>query len=158
MTPITLKFGGYQPPASIHNQAARRFGELLADTLGERIAFELIGSVLDVGRLSGDLPTMVENGELSFCYMSTVRFTSWVPELALLELPFLVRDRAAVWRALDGELGALLIRRMHERTPFRVLGLWDNGFRHLTNRVRPIRTPADCRGLRIRTQMSELHG
>jgi TRAP-type transport system periplasmic protein len=158
MNPIALKFGGYQPPASIHNQAARRFGELLRDKLGDRIAFELIGSVLDVGRLSGDLPVMVEHGELSFCYMSTVRFTSWVPELALLELPFLVRDRAAVWRALDGELGALLIRRMHERTPFRVLGLWDNGFRHLTNRVRPIRTPADCRGLRIRTQMSALHG
>ena len=75
MNPLTLKFGGYQPPASIHNQAARRFGELLADTLAERIAFELIGSVLDVGRLSGDLPVMVENGELSFCYMSTVRFT-----------------------------------------------------------------------------------
>ena len=158
MNPVTLKFGGYQPPASIHNQAARRFGERLADTLGDRIAFELIGSVLDVGRLSGDLPVMVEQGELSFCYMSTVRFTSWVPELRLLELPFLVRDRAAVWRALDGELGARFIRQMHERTPFRVLGLWDNGFRHLTNRVRPIRTPADCRGLRIRTQTSELHG
>jgi TRAP-type C4-dicarboxylate transport system substrate-binding protein len=157
-TPIALKFGGYQPPASIHNQAAGRFGELLRAKLGDRIAFELIGSVLDFGRLSGDLPIMVETGELSFCYMSTVRFTSWVPELALLELPFLVRDRAAVWRALDGDLGALLIRRMHERTPFRVLGLWDNGFRHLTNRVRPIRTPADCRGLRIRTQMSALHG
>src|SRR5262249_37632105 len=41
---------------------------------------------------------------------------------------------------------------------FRVLGLWDNGFRHLTNRVRPIRRPDDCRGLRIRTQMSALHG
>ena len=158
MSRVVLRLGGYQPPASIHNEAGRRFGAVLEDKLGDRVAFELIGSVLDVGRLSGDLPVMVENGELSFCYMSTVRFTSWVPELALLELPFLVRDRAAVWRALDGELGALLIRRMHERTPFRVLGLWDNGFRHLTNRVRPIRTPADCRGLRIRTQMSDLHG
>jgi TRAP-type C4-dicarboxylate transport system substrate-binding protein len=158
MKTITMKFGGYQPPASIHNQAARRFGELLQQKLGDRIAFELIGSVLDVGRPSGDLPIMVEKGELSFCYMSTVRFAASVPELQLLELPFLVRDRRAVWRALDGELGALCIRRMHERTPFRVLGLWDNGFRHLTNRVRPIRRPQDCRGLRIRTQMSELHG
>ena len=158
MNPLTLKFGGYQPPASIHNQAARRFGERLGAKLGERIAFELIGSVLDIGRLSGDLPLMVEEGELSFCYMSTVRFTAWVPELQLLELPFLVRDRAAVWRALDGALGARFVRALHEQTPFRVLGLWDNGFRHLTNRVRPIRTPADCRGLRIRTQMSDLHG
>jgi len=158
MKPITIKFGGYQPPASIHNQAARRFGELLEQKLGDRISFELMGSVLALGRASGDLPVMVENGELAFCYMSTVRFTAWVPELQLLELPFLVRDRRWVWAALDGPLGALFTRRLHATTPFRVLGLWDNGFRHLTNRVRPIHRPEDCRGLRIRTQMSELHG
>jgi TRAP-type C4-dicarboxylate transport system substrate-binding protein len=155
---LVLKLGGYQPPASIHNEAGRRFGALLADKLGDRVAFELIGSVLDHGRPSGDLPPMVERGELSFCYMSTVRFTEWVPELRLLELPFLIRDRATAWRALDGELGELFRRRMHAATPFRVLGIWDNGFRHLTNRVRPIRRPEDCRGLRIRTQMSALHG
>jgi TRAP-type C4-dicarboxylate transport system substrate-binding protein len=153
-----MKFGGYQPPASIHNQAARHFGERLGQALGDRIAFELIGSVLDLGRLSGELPLMVERGELSFCYMSTVRFAEWVPELQLLELPFLIRDRRTIWAALDGELGALLTRRLHAATPFRVLGLWDNGFRHLTNRVRPIHGPPDCRGLRIRTQMSALHG
>ncbi len=158
MTPITLKFGGYQPPASIHNQAARRFGEVLEQRLGDRVTFELIGSVLDRGRLSGDLPLMVEGGELSFCYMSTVRFTGWVPELQILELPFLIRDREAAWAILDGELGARLTRRLHATTPFRVIGLWDNGFRHLSNRVRPIRRPQDCRGLTIRTQMSTLHG
>lgn len=155
---IAMKVGGYQPPASIHNAAARRFGERLVQTLGDRIAFELIPSVLDLGRPSGDLPVMVEQGELSLCYMSTVRFSREVPELQLLELPFLVRARATIWRALDGELGALFTRRMHATTPFRVLGLWDNGFRHLTNKVRPIRRPEDCRGLRIRTQGSALHG
>jgi TRAP-type C4-dicarboxylate transport system substrate-binding protein len=155
---IQIGFGGYQPPASIHNQAARRFGEALGELLGDRIAFELIGSVLDLGRGSGELPTMVETGELSFCYMSTVRFSRSVPELLALELPFLVRDRGAVWAALDGELGRLLTRRMHATTAFRVLGIWDNGFRHISNKVRPIRRPEDCRGLRIRTQASELHG
>jgi TRAP-type transport system periplasmic protein len=155
---LVLRLGGYQPPASIHNEAGRRFGAALAQRLGDRVAFEVIGSVLDLGRPSGELPTMVEHGELSFCYMSTVRFTGWVPELQLLELPFLIRDRAAAWRALDGPLGRRFIDRMHAATPFRILGLWDNGFRHLTNRVRPIRRPEDCRGLRIRTQMSELHG
>ena len=158
MEPIAIKFGGYHPPASIHNRAARRFGELLEEKLGDRIAFELIGSVLDLGRPSSDLPVMVETGELSFCYMSTVRFTEWVPEFQLLELPFLIRDRRAAWAALDGELGDLFTRRMHATSPFRVLALWDNGFRHLANKVRPIRRPEDCRGLRIRTQMSELHG
>ena len=158
MTPIAMKFGGYQPPASIHNQAARLFGDRLVRKLGDRIAFELIGSVLDLGRPSGDLPVMVEKGELSFCYMSTVRFSESVPELQLLDLPFLVRDRGAVWRALDGELGLLFTRRLDASTPFHVLGLWDNGFRHLTNKVRPIRRPEDCRGLRIRTQPTPLHG
>ena len=155
---IAMKLGGYQPPASIHNEAARRFGKALVERLGDRITFELIPSVLDLGRPSADLPVMVEKGELSLCYMSTVRFSPTVPELQLLELPFLVRDRGPMWRALDAELGALYTRRMHETTPFRVLGLWDNGFRHLTNKVRPIRRPEDCRGLRIRTQGSALHG
>ncbi len=159
---ITFKFGGYQQPASIHNQAATRFGGELRRRLGERADFQLIGNVLALGRKSGDLPLMVEIGELSFCYISTVRFTRWVPELAIIDLPFVVKDRASVQRALvferGGELGALLRQRFAEASPFRSLGLWDNGFRHFTNKVRPIRTPADCNGLRIRTQMSASHG
>jgi TRAP-type C4-dicarboxylate transport system substrate-binding protein len=157
MDPIVVKLGGYQGPASINTRSAARFGEVLECALGERIKFELVGDVLALGRKSGALPEMVESGELTLCYMSTVRFAPAVPELKVLELPFIVRDRPTAMRALDGELGALFTQRMHERTPFRVLGFWDNGFRHFTNRIRPIRTPADCRGLRIRTQMSELH-
>jgi len=155
---LHLKFGGYQKPASIHNQAAVRFGELLRERLGPQAVFELIGNVLDLGRPSGDLPVMVERGELSFCYISTVRFTRWVPELGVIDLPFVVRDRATVQQAFKGEFGAFFRRRFEESSPFRLLGLWDNGFRHLTNKVRPIRTPADCRGLKIRTQMSATHG
>ena len=158
MNPITIKFGGYQKPASIHNQAAAHFGAALTARLGDRVRFELIGSVLDQGRKSGDLPLMVESGELALCYISTVRFTAPVPELKVLELPFVVKDRQLVQQAFAGEFGTLVKRRMQETTTFRLLGLWDNGFRHLTNKVRPIRTPADCRGLRIRTQLSELHG
>ncbi|MGZ5232866.1 MAG: TRAP transporter substrate-binding protein, partial [Burkholderiales bacterium] len=146
-----------QGPSSINTRGAVRFGEALKRELAERVQFELVGDVLALGRKSGDLPDMVDSGELAMCYMSTVRFAPAVPELKLLELPFVVRNRPAAIKALDGELGALFTQRMHERTPFRVLGFWDNGFRHFTNRVRPIRTPADCKGLRIRTQMSELH-
>jgi TRAP-type C4-dicarboxylate transport system substrate-binding protein len=157
MKSIKIRFGGYQMPASIHNQAARHFGERLAARLGDRIDFELIGNVLDLGRPSGDLPKMVATGELEACYISSVRFTDPVPEFGALELPFIVRDRPTVQRAFDGEYGAMLEAKMHATTDVRLLGLWDNGFRHLSNRVRPIRTPADCTGLTIRTQMSALH-
>ena len=158
MTEVVLKFGGYQEPASIHNRAATRFGEWLKDRLGDRVAFELIGSILKLGHRSADLVQMVERGELSFCYMSTVRFSGVAPGLKVLELPFVVKDRGTVFQALDGEFGESAHRQVDERTACRLLGYWDNGFRHLSNRVRPIRTPADCRGIRIRTQMSELHG
>lgn len=158
MSPIVLKFGGYQEPASVHNRAAARFGELLEQRLGDRIRFELIASILKLGRKSGDLVPMVERGELSFCYMSTVRFSTVAPALRLLELPYVVKGRGAAFRALDGEYGKAAARAIEEKTPCRVLGFWDNGFRHLSNRVRPIRSPGDCRGLRIRTQMSDLHG
>jgi TRAP-type C4-dicarboxylate transport system substrate-binding protein len=157
-TKVLMKFGGYQEPASIHNLAAARFGERVRQQLGDRVEFELIGSILKLGRPSGDLVPMVERGELSFCYMSTVRFSKAAPELQLLELPFVVTDRAVAFTALDGEYGARARHGIEAGTGCRLLGYWDNGFRHLTNKVRPIHTPADCRGLRIRTQMSELHG
>ncbi|HEX6006896.1 MAG TPA: hypothetical protein VFY80_02980, partial [Burkholderiales bacterium] len=114
MEPIKLRFGGYQKTASIHNRAAQRFGERLIRTLGSTIAFDLVENVLDLGRKSGELPTMVETGELAGCYMSTVRFTAIVPELKVLELPFVVKNRATLFQALDGNIGDRLRHRMLE--------------------------------------------
>jgi TRAP-type C4-dicarboxylate transport system substrate-binding protein len=155
--PIVIRFGGYQGASSINTRAAVRFGEVLERELGSLVTFELVGDVLSLGRNSGDLPDMVQSGELAACYMSTVRFADRVPELKILELPFVVSSRPVAIRALNGALGELFTRRMSEETPFRALGFWDNGFRHVTNKVRAIRTPADCKGVRIRTQMSALH-
>jgi TRAP-type C4-dicarboxylate transport system substrate-binding protein len=155
--PIVIRFGGYQGASSINTRAAVRFGEVLERELGSLVTFELVGDVLSLGRNSGDLPDMVQSGELAACYMSTVRFADRVPELKILELPFVVSSRPAAIRALNGALGELFTRRMSEETPFRALGFWDNGFRHVTNKVHAIRTPADCKGIRIRTQMSALH-
>lgn len=158
MRKIVLRLGGYQGPHSVHTRAAARFGEVLAREVGSQASFELVPDVLALGRKSGDLPIMVESGELALCYMATVRFSPAVPELRMFELPFVVRDRARATGALKGALGTFLKSEMQRNTPYRALGFWDNGFRHLTNSVRPIRAPADCEGLRIRTQMSALQG
>jgi TRAP-type transport system periplasmic protein len=80
-----------------------------------------------------------------------------VPERAVLDLPFTFDRRDRAHALLDGALGARLADRVAAATGYRVLGYSDNGFRHLTNRVRPIRTPGDCRGLRMRILASELH-
>lgn len=156
MPPVTFRLGGYQKPTSIHTRACLRFGEVLQREAGEAVRFEFVPDVLALGHKSGELPLMVERGELSACYISALRFAKWVPELALFDLPFQFPDRASAYRALDGRLGRSLQDKVAEQSPFRLLGYWDNGFRHFSNKLRPIRAPADCRGIRIRIQMSEL--
>lgn len=156
MKPITIRLGGYQKPASIHTKGCLRFGERLREQLGDRVDFQFVPDVLALGHKSGELPQMVERGELSMCYISTLRFTKWVPQLGIFDLPFLFRDRTAAYRALDGALGTRLREQLIEKSPYRLLAYWDNGFRHFSNKVRPIRKPADCKGIRIRIQMSEV--
>ena len=157
MEKIHIRFGGYQNKNSIHNQAARYFLDILQQKLSNQCSFELIGNVLDQGRKSGDLPEMVSSGELTCCYISTVRFTQWVPEISILDLPFLIKDRAQAQTAFKGDFGHYLQNEFSLKTPFQLLGIWDNGFRHITNKIRSIHRPEDCKGLSIRTQMSEVH-
>jgi tripartite ATP-independent transporter DctP family solute receptor len=157
MRPISIRFGGYQPPASVHNKAAEVLGQALAARLGAGVRFDLEGNVIASGHRAGDLLSMVENGIVTMCYFSASYLAAHVPEFALLDLPFTINDRQAAYRILDGPLGQLLADKLSASTGFRLLGWWDNGFRHLTNAIRPIRTPMDCMGLRIRTLYSDVH-
>jgi tripartite ATP-independent transporter DctP family solute receptor len=157
MNPIPMRFGGYQPPASVHNRAAQMFGAALRTQLGEQVEFSLDGNIMAAGHPAVHLLSMVESGELTMCYFSASYLAERVPAVALLDLPFLLNDRAQAYAVLDGPLGLYLADQLAAVSGFRLLGWWDNGFRHLTNSVRPIRTPADCQGLCIRTLMSDLH-
>jgi TRAP-type C4-dicarboxylate transport system substrate-binding protein len=79
-----------------------------------------------------------------------------VPELGFVDLPFLFDERDAARAAIDGALGTHLIERTEARLNYRILGWFENGFRHISNRLRPVRTPADLRGMRIRVLPSEV--
>jgi len=78
-------------------------------------------------------------------------------QVTVLDLPFVVTRREQAYAALDEGLGELLSERLSAARGYKVLGYFDNGFRHWSNRVRPIHAPADCRGLRIRTLFSATH-
>lgn len=157
MPDLTITFGGYQPPASVHTRAAQVFGKTLRQTLGDRIAFGLTGNIIERGHKAADLLTMVEAGDLDLCYFSTSYLAARAPEFTLLDLPFVIDDREKAYRILGGALGTLLGERLAVVSGFLVLAFWDNGFRHFSNRKHPIRTPADCAGLRLRTLFSDLH-
>lgn len=67
MEPIKIRFGGYQGPESVHTRAAAVLGDALAERLGDRVAFEVTGSVIAEGRNAADLLDMVERGEMTMC-------------------------------------------------------------------------------------------
>jgi TRAP-type C4-dicarboxylate transport system substrate-binding protein len=157
MNKLHIRFGGYQNPNSIHNQAASYFLNRLKEKLGHQLVTDFMGNVLNHGYQSGDLPDMVARADLTSCYISTVRFVKYIPEISILDLPFLIKDRKQAQNAFEGNFGRYLKHRFEEVTPFKLLGIWDNGFRHITNKIRPISSPKDCVGLTIRTQLSEVH-
>jgi len=100
---------------------------------------------------------MVASGQLDGCYFASSYLAARVPTLDVFDRPFQTGSRDAVFAALDGEVGTALAHDVSSATAYRVLGWWDNGIRHISNAVRPIRTPADCIGLRLRTLDNAQH-
>ncbi len=74
---------------------------------------------------------------------------------AVFDMPFLFADRETVSAMLDGEIGDKLGASMREKAGIQVVGFGEIGFRHITNNVRPVVTPADLKGLKLRTPGSK---
>ncbi len=89
-------------------------------------------------------------------YQSSSYLTDRVPELGFVDLPFLFASNAQARAAMDGELGQHLVRKTEERIGYRILGWFENGFRHISNRLRPVHVPADLKAMKIRVLPSEI--
>ena len=154
--PIQIRMGGYGPPATSFSRALKRIGEKLAAELGGEVDIKYVWNIIDFGYRAEDILWLTESGVLSLGYQSSSYLTDRVPELGIVDLPFLFATNAQARAAMDGALGAALARAIEARTGFRILGWFENGFRHISNRLRPIRSVADFAGLRIRVLPSEV--
>jgi TRAP-type transport system periplasmic protein len=152
-----IRFGGYQSAASVHTRAIAVFARALERRLGDDVTVEITANVAELGHKAADLLQLVESGALDMCYFSSSYLAERVPALGVFDLPFVIEGQAPLYAALDGALGARLQAAIVEATGYLALGFWDNGIRHLSNRARPIRRPADCAGLRLRTQHNAFH-
>jgi C4-dicarboxylate-binding protein DctP len=114
-------------------------------------------SIVAAGHKAADLLAMVARGEMDGCYFASSYLAANVLALRVFDQPFEAGSRDQVFGRLDSEAGALLADEVAAATPYRVLGWWDNGIRHISNAVRPIRAPADCAGLRLRTLDNAQH-
>ena len=157
MDGLVIRMGGYQGPASVHNRAAYVLGDELTERTGGETSLTLIEDVTKLGRNSIELFDMVEGSELDLCYFASSYLVHRVPNLAVFDLPFAIESREKIYELLDNGLGEEIKADVARRTGFTVLGFWDNGFRHFTNRLHPILAPEDCQGLSIRTMNSAIH-
>jgi tripartite ATP-independent transporter DctP family solute receptor len=153
---IQIRMGGYGPASTGFSRALKRIGDRLTAELGDRIAVKYVWNIMDLGYRADDILWLVEHGLLTLGYQSSSYLTDRVPELGLVDLPFLFADTQAARAAMDGALGDALARAIEAHTNFRILGWFENGFRHISNRVRPLHAPADLTGLRIRVLPSQV--
>jgi TRAP-type C4-dicarboxylate transport system substrate-binding protein len=155
--PIKIRMGGYGPPNTGFSKSLKFIGEKLEAQFGKDVAIEYIYNIMDHGHKAEDILTLVESGEMTLGYQSSSYLTDRVPELGFVDLPFLFSSNAQARGAMDGALGEFLVRRTEERINYRILGWFENGFRHISNRLRPIHVPADMSGMKIRVLPSEIH-
>ncbi len=148
--------GGYGPPTTSFSQALKLIGDRLEARYGDAVDIKYIWNILDLGYRGEDILWLAEHGFLTIAYQSTSYLTDRVPELGFVDLPYLFENNEQARRAIDGKVGKYLTEKIEERVNYRVLGYFENGFRQISNQLRPVRTPSDLAGMRIRVLPSDV--
>ena len=146
--PIRIIMGGYGPSTTSFSRGLKLIGDRLEAKFGDEVDVRYVYNVIDVGyNGGGDLRWLVDSGVLTLAYFT---MSTGVPELEVAALPFLFSDTAEARAAMDGPLGQAAKTRIEADSNFYILGYFENGFRHVSNSIRPVHTPADLNGLSIR--------
>jgi TRAP-type transport system periplasmic protein len=147
-SPVKLTLGHGAAPGNPRHEASVKFAETVKAKTNGRIEIQVAHS----SQLGDDaaMVTALRSGTLDMSANSQGAVSTVVPEYGALGLPFLFSDITKAWQLLDGPIGQDLAKRS-EAKGMVVLGYWDNGIRHISNSKRPIKAPADLKGLKIRT-------
>lgn len=142
-----LKLGHTLPPDSHYGDAASAMAEELGRGSAQRLKLQQFPN----GQLGGaiEMAAALRRGDLDLLIAAAGTFSGQIPELQILDLPYLFEDAGHAAAVLDGPLGKRLMAAVNASG---LIGLaWgDNGFRQITNAKRPLRRPEDLNGLRIR--------
>lgn len=123
----------------------------MADNVAKYSNGEMMVVVYPQGQLGGErtLLELVQIGTIDIAKVTTARLENTVPAMRVFSLPYLFRDREHVFKVLDGEIGRELLL---EGAKYNLLGIgyYDAGSRSFYTKNRPISTPTDLSGLKIR--------
>ncbi|UZP65815.1 DctP family TRAP transporter solute-binding subunit [Desulfovibrio mangrovi] len=150
---VVLKLGHIAEPVHPYGQGADHFAKLVAEKSGGEMEVRVFPS----SQLGGqkDLIEGLIYGTVDMALVGTAVLGQFQPQISIFDLPFLFKDRAHAYKSLDTvgmELGGAL-----ESKGIKLLGYMENGIRHMTNNVHPIKTPEDMKGLKIRVMTNKIY-
>ncbi|KPA09794.1 extracellular ligand-binding receptor [Candidatus Magnetomorum sp. HK-1] len=147
-----LRFGHNMPEDSAHHLSAMRF----ADIVNYKSKGKIIIDVYPNQQLGTDqqMIEMARAGELAIIIPPTAKMTTLIPEMQLLDLPFLFPTRKKLYEMLDGKPGQMLLEKMTSQGLIGVT-FWESGFKQFTAN-KEIHSPSDFKGLNIRTMKSQI--
>lgn len=150
----TLRFGHYANTSDTPHKAALMFKWIVEDMTDKALEIE----VYPAGELGNSANSLqgARLGTIDITVTGNPYFTSFAPQVNVLDLPFLFESPEHAYRVLDGEVGAELMDSING-VGLQGLAFWEIGFRNLTNNERPITTPDDLKGLKLRTTPNPAH-
>jgi tripartite ATP-independent transporter DctP family solute receptor len=131
-----------------------KFGELVSEKTNGNVKVEVFHSS-QLGN-ERDLIEGLQLGTVEMCIVSTAPLSSFTTKFQVFDLPFIFSETGKTREILDGPIGQGILDTLDAQG---IIGLcyFENGFRNITNRVRPITKPEDLKGLKIRTMESPIH-
>lgn len=144
--PIELKFGHVGSPGSLFEVSAEEFAKRANAKLGDKARVVVFGS----SQLGGDkeLLQKLKLGTVDFALPSTV-MSSENDLFGVFEMPYLVKDREHMKR-IEKAIFWPKLAPAAEAKGLKLLAVWENGYRHITNNKRPINKPEDLQGIKLR--------
>jgi tripartite ATP-independent transporter DctP family solute receptor len=142
----TLKLGHVGSPGSLFDLTANEFARRVKEKSGGKIAIQVYGS----SQLGDDTEMMqkIKVGTIDMTVPSTV-MSSLVPAFGLFEMPYLVQSRDHM-KKIEKEIVWPTLAPLSEKAGYRMIAVWENGFRQITTNTRPIQKPEDLKGIKLR--------
>jgi tripartite ATP-independent transporter DctP family solute receptor len=151
---FTYKYGNTLPPTHPMNVVATKVMERIRSQTNGRLDIQVFPSS-QLGA-DTDMLSQVRSGALEFYSQSGLVLANIVPVAGINGIGFAFKDYDAVWRAMDGELGASVRTAIEKVGLLPMAKMWDNGFRQTTSSGKPINSPADFAGFKIRVPVSPI--
>lgn len=149
-----LRFSHAGPDTASQHLAALEF----AKRVKERSQGTLTIQIYPGSQLGNDSTVLgaVRGGTIDIMMAGSGNFSGLNPKLEVLDIPFLFRDARHAYATVDGKVGAQLAAELQPHN-LQQLAFWEVGFRSITTKNRAINTPADVKGLKIRTTPNNMH-